>query len=117
MKKIHLKDAVLVLLILCSVILALNTWTDSKWWEEYDFISSIKQKLGFTDEYSEFGSLSREKLARPSRIVVNNSAKRSVYFQDNAEFDEIFLKIEPIFESALSSERQEGGDGGRWHQR
>lgn len=116
MKRIHLKDAVLVLLILCSVILALNTWTDSKWWGEYDIISTIKEKFGLTDEYSEFGSLSREKLARPYRIVVNNSAKRSVYFQDSSGFEEIFANIKPVFESALSGDRQESATESEWYQ-
>ena len=102
MRKIHLKNAVLVVLILCSVILAFNTWTDEKLWsDDYNFFSVIKQKLGLSDKYSAFGSLAKENLAQPHRIVVNNSAKRSVYYQNEPGFEEVFFDVKEIFEKAL----------------
>lgn len=116
MRKIHLKNAVLVVLILCSVILAFNTWTDEKLWRDnYNFFSVIKQKLGLSDEYGAFGSLSKEHLALPHRIVVNNSAKRSVYYQNEDGFDDVFLKVKEIFEKALYEEKYENVSASEWY--
>lgn len=116
MRKIHLKNAVLVVLILCSVILAFNTWTDEKlWYDDYNFFSVIKQKLGLQDKYGAFGSLSKEHLALPHRIVVNNSAKRSVYYQNEEGFEEVFLEIKEIFEKALQEEKYETVSESVWY--
>lgn len=116
MRKIHLKNAVLVVLILCSVILAFNTWTDEKLWhDDYNFFSVIKQKLGLSDKYGAFGSLSKEHLALPHRIVVNNSAKRSVYYQNEEGFDDIFLRVKEVFEKALAEEKYETVSESRWY--
>lgn len=116
MRKIHLKNAVLVVLILCSVILAFNTWTDEKLWsDDYNFFSVIKQKLGLSDKYGAFGSLSKERLAMPHRIVVNNSAKRSVYYQNEEGFEELFHSVRTVFEKALQTEKYQTVSESKWY--
>ncbi len=115
MKKESLKNIVLVLLVLSSVVLTFNIWTDEKLWPDgYNFFSNIAKFLPFQQEDSAAGSLSKEKLALPKKLVVNNAAARSLYFETSEEYDRLIGDVKDIFVQALETDNAVTASNDDW---
>ena len=118
MKKESIKTIVLSLLIISSVVLALNNWIGEKLWSNgYNFFSSVTKKIFSINEdtTSSSGSLSKEKLALPKSLVINNLPKRGIYYESSGEYDKMIGTVKDILISALSSESFENSDSQMWN--
>ena len=118
MKKESIKTIVLSLLIISSIILALNNWIGEKLWSDgYNFFSSVTKKiLSINDDaVSLSGSLSKEKLALPKSLIINNLPKRGIYYESSVEYDKMIDTVKDILISALSSESFENSDSKMWN--
>ncbi len=118
MRKESIKNIALALLIVSSVVLTLNIWSEKKLWSEgYNFFSDIKQKIinvtGKNTTAS--GSLSKEKLALPKTLIINNPPKRGVYYTSSPEYDKMITDIKDGLISALESEQIEESSKEEWN--
>lgn len=103
--KERIKNAVLAILIISSICLTLNIWFDKKLWPDgYNFFSNITQKLFGQKVLKNSGSLSKEKLALPKQLVVNNASKRSIFYENDDAYDILITPVKKIFISALTSD-------------
>lgn len=116
MKKGFIKNIVLSLLIVSSITMTLNIWVDEKLWPDgYNFFSNITKHLFGQKVLKNSGSLSKEKLALPKQLVINNAAKRSVFFETLSEYDEIIGSVKEIFISSLKSGEYKPSTFGEWN--
>lgn len=118
MRKESIKNIALSLLIISSVILTLNIWSDKKLWPDgYNFFSDIKQKvLSVTEKnVTGSGSLSKEKLALPKSLIINNPPKRGIYYESSSEYDKMIDGIKEALISALESDVFENVQKEEWN--
>lgn len=110
------KNVVLAALIISSVCLTLNIWFDKKLWPDgYNFFSDITQKLFGQKVLKNSGSLSKEKLALPKQLVVNNASKRSIFYEKDDAYDKLILPVKSIFASALTSDSYTKAESDEWN--
>lgn len=96
MKKGTLKNIILVLLVISSVVLTFKIWFSEKLWPDgYNFFSNITEKFFPAREYDK---ISLEHIAKPSAITVTNAPKRSVY----TGVSENYEKLRALSEKAYS---------------
>ena len=118
MKKESIKTIVLTLLIVSSIVLALNNWIGEKLWSDgYNFFSGITKKLFSIDDddFTGSGSLSKEKLALPKSLIINNLPKRGIYYESSSEYDKMIGDVKQILVLALSSEKFEDAKEEEWN--
>ena len=118
MKKESIKTIVLTLLIVSSIVLALNNWMGEKLWSDgYNFFSSVTKKLFSIDDedFTGSGSLSKEKLALPKSLIINNLPKRDIYYESSSEYDKMIGDVKQMLILALSSEKFEDATDGDWN--
>ncbi|MBE7038277.1 MAG: hypothetical protein E7404_05170 [Ruminococcaceae bacterium] len=116
MKKEFIKNIVLALLIVSSISMTMNIWIDEKLWPDgYNFFSNITERLFGQKVLKNSGSLSKEKLALPKQLVINNASKRSVFFETGNEYDEIIGSVKEIFISALKVGEYKTADVSEWN--
>ena len=114
--KERIKNIVLALLIISSVCLTLNIWFDKKLWPDgYNFFSDITQKIFGQKVLKNSGSLSKEKLALPKQLVVNNASKRSIFYETDDAYDTIIAPVKSIFISALTSDNYTKSTADEWN--
>lgn len=116
MKKGFIKNIVLALLIVSSIVMTLNIWVDEKLWPDgYNFFSNLTERLFGEKVLKNSGSLSKEKLALPKQLVINNASKRSVFFETGKEYDEIIEPVKEILISSLTSGEYKSVDTNEWN--
>lgn len=114
--KERIKNIVLALLIISSVCLTLNIWFDKKLCPDgYNFFSDITQKIFGQKVLKNSGSLSKEKLALPKQLVVNNASKRSIFYETDDAYDTIIAPVKSIFISALTSDNYTKSTSDEWN--
>lgn len=118
MKKESIKTVVLTLLIISSIGLALNIWVGEKLWSDgYNFFSSITKNflsIGNGNSNSS-GSLSKEKLALPKSLIINNPPKRGIYYESSLEYDKMINDVKQILILALESPAFEAASAEQWN--
>ncbi len=116
MKKGFIKNIVLALLIVSSIVMTINIWVDEKLWPDgYNFFSNITEHLFGQKVLKNSGSLSKEKLALPKQLVINNASKRSVFFETGKEYDEIIEPVKQILIIALNASDYTSVDENEWN--
>lgn len=101
MGKARLKSIVLVGLILCSIVLTCRIWFSEKLWPDgYNFFANIQFSFGKGELQS---TLTKETLSDPSRIVVTNIEKRSVYTPDTGETTQLLQTVKDVLKLALTT--------------
>jgi len=103
MKKENVKNYVLTILIISSMLLTGKIWFDEKLWPEgYNFFSVIKEKFAFGSGKIT-SSLTKETISFPKTLIVNNVEKRSIYTSDSESFAAIVPDAKELLRLALES--------------
>lgn len=101
MKKESFKNLILVLLVISSISLTVNMWLKKKLWPEgYNFFSNITNLFN-KDSNSNKYFLSKENISYPTKIVITNIEKRSIYTHTENEFDLVVESIMPIIKNGM----------------
>ena len=114
MKKETLKTITLVLLVLSSIILTINNWFSEKLWPDgYNFFSNLANYFS-QEEAPKSYYLSKENVANPNKIIVNNYEYRGTYTHTSEDFNDMVSPIKEILKNGLNSREYTKSDGDSW---
>ena len=116
MKKETLKTITLVLLVLSSIILTINNWFSEKLWPDgYNFFSNLVNYFSDEEEPRTY-YLSKENIANPTKIIVNNNEYKCPYTHTSDDFNDMVNPIKEILKSGLKSRNHSKTNGSAWEQ-
>ncbi len=102
MKKESFKNIILLVLVITSVALTFNMWMQKKLWPDgYNFFSNITKYFDGAD-YEKKYYLSKENVSYPTKIVITNTEKRSLYTHTEPDFETITDAVMPSVKGGIS---------------
>ncbi len=114
MKKESFKNIILVCLVVSSIALTFNMWLQKKLWPDgYNFFSNITNYFNGAD-YEKKYYLSKENVSYPTKIVITNTEKRSLYTHTETEFQSIIDVIMPSVKSGISEAKYVESNISEW---